>query len=344
MAGAYSLAAQAPAPDVAGEEGPQPRGPAFELSISPVALAQDEVVDCAAVLDPGIDNEREWRPLSSNVLDLGFSEQAYWLRLSFPRAAHDPGAVDRFIVFQQQMLEEALYCDPGTGMQFAGTRIPFHEWPQKLRFPAFRLKTGQPAYFFRIQSERILNFPVRVFFSLEGYLDYIQTRQIAQFGLLGVAALAGLFYFGWFIASGRNLYLYFSALMFSVTLNFFIVYGDAYMYFWPDSPELQNTAVKFTTAVAALFAAMFSRPLLNSRELPRLDAGIKIVIAAQVVSIVCALVPAFEAINRFIMFASPFAALPLVFPAAWIQLRRGHLPATLYLAGWLIVLIAFLLN
>ncbi|MCR9143810.1 MAG: helix-turn-helix domain-containing protein [bacterium] len=354
-------------------QSPEPATPSFELSLavdisgaSPARGPGDAAGDftrgsgdCAAMLRSA--SRREWKALTSNVLNLGFSGEAHWLRLRILRnAGADSGQANRFIIFQQQMLGEVMLCDPRGGARFAGADVPFHEWPQRLRFPAFRLMSPAASeqvqaetragprfydeYYFRLRSQRILNFPVRVFVTLEDYLDFIQSRQIAQFGLLGIAALGSLLYAGWYIASAQRLYLYFFALMTAVTLNFFIVYGDAYIYFWPDSPELQNTAVKFTTALAALFAAMFSRPLLNSHELPRLDAGIKAVIFAQCVSLVCALIPALELVNRLIMFVSPFAGLLLVVPAALLQLRRGQLPARMYLAGWLIVLSAFVLN
>lgn len=302
----------------------------------------EQPLDCRIIHSP--ENERLWRGLQSNVLQLGFSDRAYWIRVRFAKA--DAG--DRFVVFQQQMLEQVLYCNPGSGPEFAGTRVPFREWPQKLRFPAFRLErqdeTPKEIYYFRIESAKILNFPVLVFSSLDKYLGFIQSHQIVQFSLLGIAGLASLFYLGWYIVSRRVLYFYFSALMIAVTLNFFIVYGDAYMYFWPDSPYMQATAAKFTTALGALFAAFFSRPLLNSNELPRLDAGIKTVIVIQCLNLSITFIPALEAINRFLMFVTPFAGVALVVPAAWIQLRRGQLPAQMYLLGWFIILIAFLLN
>ncbi len=340
----------------------------YQLSVAAAesrAGAGDAAQDCRRLINTeGMNSAQspaanlQWRRLASNTLDLGFRSGPHWLRLRIPadrnrnRIEATAGDDDRFVVFQQQMVAEVVYCAPDRP-QFAGAVVPFPEWPQKLRFPAFRLRAPAAAtvdrerdelYYFRIRSGRILNFPVRLFFSLEDYLNFIQQRQIAQFSLLAVAALATLFYFVWFVVSGRYLYLYFAALLSTVTLNFFIVYGDAYIYLWPDLPAIQEFAVRFTTALGAFFAGLFSRPLLRSPELPRLDAGIRVVIAFQILSMICAFIPVLRSVNALIMFASPFAALFLVLPAAWIQLRRGQLPARLYLLGWLFVLVAFLLN
>ncbi len=291
----------------------------------------------------------DWRILNSHILDLGFDSRSHWLRVTMPATTSlnksSSDAFDAFLVFQHHMVELVYYCAPD-GVQRAGSLVPFPEWPQKLRFPAFRLRSTDesPVFYFRVRSDWILNFPLRLFVSLDDYLLYIQRWQIVQFSLLAIAVVVSLLYAGWFIISGRLMELYFGLLLITTSMTLFVVYGDAYIYLWPDSPATQRFAMKFTTALAAVCSCLFSRPLLKSHELPLLDRGILAFTALQAVSVVCAFFPVLTPVNLAIMYLTPFAALGILLPGIWMQMRRGQLPARLYLLGWIGFLVAFALN
>ena len=281
-----------------------------------------------------IQMRKDWTS-SGNLLNLGFTNSAIWIRLK----DIEPGA--RFLMLQQPMIGEVLQCDPARSR--AGVEVPVYLWPYKVRYPTFRLSEGAGAQYFRIRSRKVINFPVKLL-GLSDLLRHIQIRQFIQFSLFAGAIIAALFFFAVYLYSHRRLYLLFSLALISTCFSLFVVYGDGYLYFWPDFPAVQSAMFKSTSMLAALFASLFVRSLLQTWQWLWLDRIILVVIGFQGVAAMSSLWPRLDPFFFVVLVSGPFVGVLITVPVAFIRLREGDLPARFYFLGWVVLLVAFFFN
>ncbi|MCB1169302.1 MAG: helix-turn-helix domain-containing protein [Leptospiraceae bacterium] len=277
---------------------------------------------------------KDWRP-AGNLLNLGFSPSDIWIRLQ----DIEPGP--KFLMFQQPMIGEVLQCGPARNR--AGVDVPVQEWPYKVRYPTFRLDGGSGPHFFRLRSRKVINFPVELL-GLSELLRHIQIRQLVQFSLLAGAGIAALFFLAVYLYSFRRLYLLFSLALLSTSFSLFVVYGDGYLYLWPASPTIQKAMFKSTSMLAAMFASLFVRSLLQTWQWLWLDRIILLAISLQALAAFSSLWPALDSFFFVVLVAGPIFGIVLTLPVAIIRLREGDIPTRFYFLGWAVLLFAFLFN
>lgn len=287
--------------------------------------------------------EARWEKHAPANLHLGFSSHPYWLRIKAKRAKSIDTSL--FVIFQHDLLESVERCVTTGTPQKAGIHVPFAQWPLHVSVPAFEIKQNRidKYIYFKIESRSILNFPVKVF-DLSGYVSFLHNRQNFQYGLLAFAALVSLFYFLFFLVNKQVIYFYFSLLATGTGVCFYILYGDGYMYFWPDSPDMQWTGIKASSALTSLLSTLFGRHLLNTWKLPKVDRWFQAMIGLASFHFIISFMPSLHHLYEFILVSTGFVGIPLVLTTSYLQYRRNHYFIKYYLMGWVLVLVSFKLS
>lgn len=231
----------------------------------------------AGTADTGV-----WRNCPADRLDAGFSDSTFWIRLRDARPNPPAGAPataepERFILaFHWKTLGQVdLFVTDGRGrlrehLQ-AGDDRPRDAWPLITGdYPAFPV-TPRPdrAYYFRIQSQSIKRFPIRLHteesfqrrFDRESMVIWIFAGVIFTVALMSVLFSLGL---------GESVYVYYGLYTLSLWMNLNSIYGNAFRVFYPESPWLAHRIIFFTQGLALFFSILFFRkvtrlPLLQPR-------------------------------------------------------------------------------
>ncbi|SEL03083.1 Signal transduction histidine kinase [Atopomonas hussainii] len=293
---------------------------------------------------------RSFRPLSQPVLNAGYSNSVFWLRLVLDyqpvteqrdarwllELAYPPlDSVKLYVTQEGQWREIAS----GDSLPFAARPIKAHTY----LFP-LPLAAGQSeVVYLRLQSEGSLQAPLTLWSPIS-YLEE-QPGRIYALGMIYGVLLVMLVYNLFIFISVRDWsYLFYILYIGSFGLYQLSVNGAAIEYFWPDNPWWANAATPFLVGMAGVFGSQFARSFLHTSEhSPWLD---RLLLALMLWAAGCMVL----ALTSSYSVAMPLATLMalvfsvLVFTAGLVALWRGMRVARYFLFAWTAFLLGGVIN
>jgi PAS domain S-box-containing protein len=298
------------------------------------------------ILQPAQQARFRPRPGNAPSANFGLTSSAIWLRVQLAAPA---GADPQWLLeLAYPALDHVQLFSPGADgrwqRQVGGDVEPFTKRPIAHRNHVLpvRLAPGQvTTLYLRLASEGVVAAPLRLWRP-----EALWRNDQASYGILSL-------YFGLLV----GLLLYNLLLYLSVRDPAYLVYvlfvacmgvgqaaltGLGYQYLWPRQVWWNGVSVHVAFSLAGVFALLFARRFLASREgLPAVDRVLLGLAALWGAALVAAVVLPYRISSWLLMVLAPVSVLLLVVSGV-LALRRGHGGARHYLAAWAVLVLGVL--
>lgn len=213
-------------------------------------------------------------PKSVNQLNFGFSDSAYWLKVSLERTSNAPEIWILQIPYFG--LDNIDFFAPYQTAVYTGTARPIESRPIFGRYYAFPLilKSEQAQnIYIRVKSRSSLSIPI-VLWQPEAYSkNSLQDSFLQSFYYGGIGVLC-IFNLLIFIYLRDKAYFYYSMFALFVGLGIFSGNGYGRLFLWPEFPQWDQISQVLFLGIAAGNAMLFTKAFLNTKKiLPRINAA-----------------------------------------------------------------------
>jgi len=311
----------------------------------PVGFQWLEVPDDSLDID-GVRSlpQHRWQAHEADtVLNLGFSDGTFWLRIEVP-----PEPRNRLLQVGYPLLDEvSVYWEQAGNIVetwHTGDTLPFRSRPIEHRTFVFLVpsNTEPVTAWVRVKTQGSIQIPVKVTPSAE-FLAYEQIAYGWQAMFVGVVVALALYNLFLFAIVRYPTYLWYVLTVLSaglVQLNF---NGLLFQWFWPDLPVVNQYLTAVMVPLGLSLTLVFTMKFLSVRQYSR--GAYRLL---QVLLMACLFAIGYGLLGSYqyaIALISTLAAF--VTAAAWavgvLVWRRGQVLAGFYVVAWTPLLIAHLL-
>ncbi len=284
-----------------------------------------------------------FRPWSEpGDISLGFSESAYWLKLTLSRSENAPS--NWLIEIPYLGLENIAFYAPDQPPVLTGSALPFSSRPVAHRFFLFpvTIETEPRHYYFRLQSHYALTVPINVWKPKAFYEQAQKTLTIQALYFGGLLALLIYNFFLWVSLKDLRFLLY---TLFCSLLGLGIFAGNGFgrLFIWPDASEFDVISQTLFISSALVFGIEFAVAFLKGREVA--PHGTRALHVAAAVSAAIALLLAgslWAPISRYWIYQAfiftSLIATPLIIWTGIAAWRRDVPGARFFLFAWCLLL------
>jgi diguanylate cyclase (GGDEF)-like protein len=283
-----------------------------------------------------------FQPVPAGKTAFGFQQGAYWFHATVVNRDADERhwmLVQRFALLDRIDLY-VRYPDGRIVQQASGDLLPFSARSISYRHPNFRIELppGQPVdILLRAQSQSSMQVPLELY-TPAAFTSLSRDSQFVMGIYYGI--LLALFVYNlvlWLTLRDPSYFWYlFHISAFGLVL--FTLNGYSFEYLWPDNPWLANVAVPLSICFAIIGMQQFARTFL---ELPKRFPRGNIVSFA-IIGICIAL--GLASLWLPYSVSTPWATRTVIISVLWtviaavVVLRRGYMPARLFLVAWAVFL------
>lgn len=245
----------------------------------------DGSISIEMLLTPEI--QERFEPVTTIEPDFGYIPDGIWLRLDLVNMSSE--RLQRYLMLKTNFMTQIdVYVVGRTGPQnvlsqdenstFADRPVPYHEL-----IAPFTLEPQERAQIFvryRSNGNTVLPLAIEDEIGLATTTNAQITRNFAFYGVMGMAILASIIARIFFPSPTFVAYFFYGA---AVLLLLFQRDGYAFQFLWPNAPAWNDFATLPVGAALPLFAAIFTRTYLNTKDLhPSIDKVLLGVCALQV--------------------------------------------------------------
>ena len=283
-----------------------------------------------------------FQPVPKDKTAFGFQQGAYWFHAEVVN--REPAELHWMLVLRFALLDRidlfVRYPDGRIVQQASGDFLPFSARSIPYRHPNFRIELPADQtveVLVRAQSQSSMQIPLDLY-TPAAFTSLSRDSQFVMGVYYGI--LLALFVYNlvlWLTLRDASYFWYlFHISAFGLVL--FTLNGYSFEYLWPDNPWLANVAVPLSICLAIIGMQQFARTFL---ELPkRFPRGNLISIA--VIGICVAL--GLASLTLPYRISTPWATRTVIISVLWtviaavVVLRRGYMPARLFLVAWAVFL------
>ena len=284
----------------------------------------------------------QFAPLPGGKTTFGFQSGAYWFHIDL---INRNGDEPRWMLVQRYALSDhidvyARYPDGRVVHQAGGDYLPFASRSIPYRHPNFRLDLPLDtpvSLLVRVESQSSMQVPLDLY-TPAAFTSLSRDNQFIMGIYYGILLALFVYNLVLWLSLRDQSYFWYLLHITAFGLVLFTMNGYAFEYLWPNSIWLANVAVPLTICMALVAMQQFTRTFL---ELPqRFPRG-------NLVSL--AVIGIFTALGIATLFlpyrvATPWATRAVLVGVLWtviaavVVLRRGYVPARLFLAAWALFL------
>lgn len=284
-------------------------------------------------------DQSPWQVNQSRAVNLGYSQQGYWLRLSLNNPTPKPlerwleigypllDTIEIFWIKNNQVLKRAV---TGDALPFSQRELPHYNFLTALHFDP----ESHYELYIRVASTSSLQVPLTLWDPAD--FDVHENTSLLGYGLVFGALLiiAAYNFFLWFSVR-EQAYLFYVAYVLCFCLLIADVNGMAFQYFWPNTPAWNNARLLILVSVTVALALAFSREFLQLPHYnPKLDRCFRVAIAIVLIEMpLGAFVFSYRA---GILIAMGFIMLVAVMGVSGgvLNWRAGNRAARFYILAW----------
>lgn len=266
--------------------------------------------------------------------NLGMDRSTYWIRFAITNNSNDK---DLVLDLAYPLIDSsALYIfdNPLGEYKPAKDRLASDSKPthQNVVYGLEILPGQTQRYLVKITGPQIV-LPV-IIRSEEGFLSSSLDSGVLMgiyVGLLAVMMLYNLFVY---FSVREKSYLYYVFYILFIGLAQITITGFAYKYFWPSAPYASSTAVVYFSALSGVFAVVFFKDFLHTKEkLPAGEKYLNIVVVLYVLAVTARLLN-FPTVSFRLLDVAGIAAAVSGLTIAWKISRQRYRPAKFFLVAW----------
>ena len=287
--------------------------------------------------------QRKFRPWpDAGDISLGFSESAYWLRLTILR---DEDAPPNWLIEIPYLgLENIEFYAPDQLPVLTGSARLFSTRPVAHRFFLFpvAVTTERRDYYFRLQSQYALTVPINIWKPKAFYEEAQKTLTLQALYFGGLIALLLYNFFLW--VSLRDLrFLLYTLFCSLLGLGIFAGNGFGRLFIWPDASDFDVISQTLFISSALVFGIEFAVVFLKGRDVaPRITRALHVLATVSAVIallLTCSLwleIPRYWIYQGFVF--TSLIATPLIIGAGIAAVRRAIPGARFFLLAWCMLL------
>lgn len=288
--------------------------------------------------------QQRWQPHSGDtVLNLGFSDGSFWLRIDIPAQAQN-----RVLQIGYPLLDEvSVYWERAGALvetHHTGDSLPFDSRPIEHRNFVFLVpsNTEPVTAWVRVRTQGAVQIPVSVTPSAE-FLAYEQIAYGWQTMFVGIVLALALYNLFLYAIVRHATYLCYVLTVISAALVQMNFNGLLFQWFWPDQPWINRVFTVPMVALGLSFALIFTMKFLSLRRYSR-----KAYRLVQGLVVACALMVVYGVFGSYQYGIAVVSSLAVVVTTvAWtvgvMVWRRGQVLAGFYVLAWTPLLVAHLL-
>lgn len=291
-------------------------------------------------------NDR-FTPGESDIYSKGFEPVVYWLRLEIDNEADR--STDIVLEMPVAWIDKVKIFLPfmGSSTTFfvaqSGSQLPYYQrsFPHRNHIFKFALPPGTKiTAYIRVETDKAAVLPF-FFWTAGAYYKHDLAMNILFVSVYTLILALMIFHLRSYYKKREKGRLYFVLHIFGWGLFLFSMNGDAYELLWPGYPYWGNRAPLIGALLTALFAGLFTKEFLRTKNRPKLNAAIYTGVGACAILIPYSLLwPDFrEAFIPSAVFVL-FAYSPLLFAAALHGFLKGERNAGYYLIAWPLPMLA----
>ncbi|MDX1960701.1 MAG: 7TM diverse intracellular signaling domain-containing protein [Leptospiraceae bacterium] len=275
------------------------------------------------------------------VPNFGFTKTTYWAKFHLKNKSKQK---KWFIHISYPLLDSIEFYSTKNqkwNKIKTGDTLSFDDRPMLERsfvFPIELEKNSLNTYYFRVQSEGTLQFPITVY-SYEKFLEIQEKEQFAlgsYYGILLVLVIYNLILL--FMLQDRG-YLYYLLYIINYGLSQSVLNGLAFQYLWPNYPKWANISLPFIGGFSLFWGLQFTRNFLNTKKIvPRLDTILLFLMSSMLFLMCCSFVFSYY-VNIYLLAGLVILFAVSIFLVAIVCWDKGYKPARYFLIAWLSLLI-----
>ena len=267
--------------------------------------------------------------------NFGFSSSTWWIKFTVKNDTHDKNL---YLELGYPLIHSAelFPADDVTAVQRVSGHDSFYARSTKHQNLVFRLKIDKGksrTYYFKIKEETQIVLPLFLR-NQGGFFDAVLTSEILAgiyTGILFVMMLYNLFLY---FSIREDSYLYYVLYILFIGLAQLTLTGYGFKMIWPRQPEFNYLAPTLFSALSGLFAVMFFRNFLNTRQkTPVLDKGLSIIVIAYILSLAFKII-GIEFISYMLTNLAGVCSVILAIVVSAILSYQNYRPAKFFLIAW----------
>lgn len=205
--------------------------------------------------------EWDWQRVKTEPAQFGYTDSAYWFLFSLEGS---PEVInDAWVRVNYPLLDylEFYLLDANNVLisQYSlGDRYPFDQ--RIVKHPAFLIPlekaNGNVTVLLRVRTESSMELPLAVISDNQLWTSMESTSWL-QGLFFGAVLILGVYHILIFMTSGDRGYLYFGGLAAAMALIQATIWGRAYEFFWPNSPEWNHVAIAALVNFSNFFGVLY---------------------------------------------------------------------------------------
>ncbi len=289
--------------------------------------------------------QNRFRPLAERRKGFGYSDSAFWLRLTVENQGDRPL---RWYLEYDYPIIDAIDCylpeNGGFREYNSGDHRPFRFRPIAYRTIVFPVDSpgGRQAVYIRLQSGGSLVVPFHAWHAPE-----FEAKKMKDLSLqwLYVGVMFGLIFYNLFIfASARDISYFYLFLFSSFAALFSMVHtGLAFQIFWPEKTWWANVAHPFFTTLAFISGLLFTRSFLSMKVNARLLD--RFFLALIWISIFLAFIPflfKYRIATQVSVLFAAFSGIAAIFSGFYLLVKKVR-QARYFVLAWTVFILGTLL-
>ena len=220
---------------------------------------------------------------SGSALNFGFTQSAYWIKLTLSRTPELPN--EWVITIPYLGLDQIDFYAPERPPVATGStrdiksRALFHRF---FVFP-MTVNTIPQDYYFRVESTNSVTVPIEIY-ERQTFVESTQKALIIQFLYFGGLLALIIYNVQLYLALRDKTYLFYGVFGLLMGLGIFAGNGFGRILFWPDQALWDQISMSVFLSFGASFSIVFARSFLKTKRLiPRLDMLLKALIACYLI-------------------------------------------------------------
>ncbi|ARU54516.1 MAG: diguanylate cyclase [Pseudomonadales bacterium] len=287
----------------------------------------------------------EWQRTQLRTPSFGFSDATYWVRFTITNNAET--TQDVFLDVSYALLDEVTlyqFSHPAQSTAVTmenGDNLPFKDRlveHRKLLFPL--TLTGSTTFdiYLRIRSTSSIQIPMQLwakstFYSHDQYSIF---GHGVYYGIVLVMALYNLFLY---LRLGDRTYLLYVIYIAAFAITQMALTGFAYQFFWPDSPQWNQSSIAVLTPIIVVFGCLFISYALKLRLFyPRIHLYFLVLINFNFFCFLAALFLSYNTLIKLVALMVIVACSSALYSSYHVWLTSRQRYAALFSIAWTVFL------
>lgn len=298
--------------------------------------------------------ENLFQPINSNNLNIGFTNNTYWVKFRINYVAEE--FENYYLEIARPITNEVkLYHPDKYGnyeLKESGDGISFNKRDVPHRKSIFHI-TLYPnvinTFYVKLSSDgEVINLPIKLW-KQEAFIDSDYRDQFFQGIYFGVLFFVFIIYFFFFIALKEKSFFYYVVYVFCIALLQFSLEGFTFHFLFPFNVWLANKALLFGACGALIFVMLYAKTFLEIKDrLPKINKVYNVFIAIGFLCILMAVISEFTYALTFpLINATSLIATLLIFATIIILKNKKHHVCPYFFTAFTLLIIGvgiFILN